>query len=260
MTSAIAAFSGTVSYEFRMQIRRPAVWIAIGGVALLVMGRTLRGNLVSFRGLSPFSLEANVAAIGSYFLPIVFGILLADRLPRERRLRTAELLESLPAGDGLRLWGKYVGALAATLLPLVLAYLLLSSLVAVRLQAADPLAAFVPIFLVEVLPGLLFVGAFSIGCPAVIPTPLYAILFTGYWFWGNLVPPSHAPTLSCTPLTPIGAYAAVAFFGARGQACGLTQQRLGLAGGVFSIVLLLAVGGLFLLTVQGLRRRQLQRR
>ncbi len=86
MTPAIAAFAGTVSYEFRMQVRRPAVWIAIGGVALLVMGRTLRGNLVSFRGLSPFTLEANVAAIGSYFLPVVFGILLADRLPRERRL------------------------------------------------------------------------------------------------------------------------------------------------------------------------------
>ncbi len=265
MRPVVAAFGGAVSYEYRMQIRRPALWIAVALITLLVLGRAFAGNLAGFGSISAstyraFPLEANVVAIGSYFLPIVFGILLADRLPRERRLGTLELLDSLPVGSGLRLWAKYVGALAAVLLPLLLGYLALTLVVAVRLHETGPLAAFLPVFALEALPGLLFVGAFSIGCPAALPVPLYAVLYTGYWFWGNLVPPSHAPTISCTPLTPIGTYASVAFFGARGQACGLTQQRVGLAGGIGSIALLLAVGAVFLLVVQGLLRRQRQRR
>jgi hypothetical protein len=61
-------------------------------------------------------------------------------------------------------------------------------------------------------------------------------------------------------LTPIGRYAAVAFFDARGEGCGLTQQNLGFGGGIASIALLLAVGGLLLLLVQGLSRRQARHR
>jgi ABC-2 type transport system permease protein len=260
MRPATAALAGAVSYEFRMQVRRPAVWIAIGGVALFVMARALRGGLAGFRSLSPLQMESDIAIISSYFLPIIFGILLADRLPRERRLGTVELLESVPVGVGVRLWGKYLGAVGATLLPIALAYLLAASLVAIRLRDAGPLVAFVPVLLLVVLPGLLFVGAFSIGCPAVIPTPLYAILFTGYWFWGNVVSPSRVPTISCTPLTPIGKYAAVAFFDARGRGCGLTQQTLGYAGGIASIALLLALSVSLLLLVQGLSHRHAQRR
>jgi hypothetical protein len=265
MSPAIAAFCGAVRYEYRMQVRRPAVWIAVALITLLVLGRAFAGNLVGFQSIpaffsTAFPLEANVVAIGGYFLPVVFGILLADRLPREHRLGTLELLESLPVGSGLRLWGKYVGAMAATLLPLLLGYLSLTLVVAVRLHEAGLLAAFLPVFALEALPGLLFVGAFSVGCPAAMPAPLYAVLYTGYWFWGNLVPPSHAPTISCTPLTPIGKYASIAFFGTRGQECRLTQQGVGLAGGIGSVALLLAVGAAFLLLVQGIRQQQLQRR
>lgn len=260
MRLANTALAGAMAYEFRMQVRRPAVWIAIGGVALLLLARSLRGSLAGFRSLAPLRLESNIAIISSYFLPIIFGILLADRLPRERRLGTTELLSSMPVSEGVRIWGKYVGAVGATLLPVALAYLLSASFLALRLQDAGPLVAFVPVLLLVVLPGLLFVGAFSIGCPAVIPTPLYAILFTGYWFWGNVVSPSRVPTISCTPLAPIGKYAAVAFFDARGEGCGLTQQSLGFAGGIASIALLLAVGGLLLVLVQGLSRRQARRR
>jgi ABC-2 type transport system permease protein len=260
MRPANTALAGAVAYEFRMQVRRPAVWIAIGGLALLLMARALRGSPASFRSLTPLRLESNIAIISSYFLPIIFGILLADRLPRERRLGTTELLASMPVGEGVRLWGKYLGAVGATLLPVTLAYLLTAGFLALRLQDGGPLLAFLPVFFLVVLPGLLFVGAFSIGCPAVIPTPLYAILFTGYWFWGNVVSPSRVPTISCTPLTPIGRYAAVAFFDARGAGCGLTQQALGIAGGIASIALLLAVGGLLLVFVQGLSRQQARRR
>lgn len=70
------------------------------------------------------------------------------------------------------------------------------------------------------LPGLLFVGAFSIACTAILWVPLYQFLFTGYWFWGNWLlqgPQSPlyipVPTLSGTLLTPAGYYAAIGLFG-----------------------------------------------
>ncbi len=134
MSTTASAFAGTVRYEFQMQFRRPAIWITVGAIALLILGTAFRGSRANFGNLSTPALEATVAGIGSYFLPIVFGILLADRLPRERRLGTTELLESLPVGDGLRLWGKYVGTIAATLVPLVVGYLALTAIVAFRQQ------------------------------------------------------------------------------------------------------------------------------
>jgi len=53
---------------------------------------------------------------------------------------------------------------------------------------------------------LLFVGAFSIVCPAIIPVPLYSLFLLGYWVWGNLIPPRMMPTLNCTLLLPSGGY------------------------------------------------------
>jgi hypothetical protein len=43
---------------------------------------------------------------------------------------------------------------------------------------------------------------------------VYQVLFTGYWFWGNFLNPAALPTLNGTVLTPSGAFAAYAFFGA----------------------------------------------
>src|SRR5260370_19208210 len=63
-------------------------------------------------------------------------------------------------------------------------------------------------FVLIVLPGLLFVAAFSIACPAILWVPLYEFLFVGYWFWGNALSPTRTgiQTLSQTILTPIGTY------------------------------------------------------
>jgi ABC-2 type transport system permease protein len=69
-------------------------------------------------------------------------------------------------------------------------------------------------YVVIVLPGMFFVAAFSIACPAVIWVPLYQFLFFGYWFWGNLLSPSSGlPTLNGTILTPIGSVIGASFFG-----------------------------------------------
>jgi len=92
----IGIFAGVFRYELRMQAHRYAVWIvltAVGGLLFAAMTqehpehRQLGLELVRSR-----TFELN------FLLPVAFGILLSDRLRRERRLKTEELLASLPAG------------------------------------------------------------------------------------------------------------------------------------------------------------------
>ncbi len=210
---------GVCRYEFRMQARRPAVWLLIGIIGVLLVA------LFDFQAQGGEPRPAIVRLADqmqnlNFFLPIAFGILLADRLPRERRLHTEELLQSLPSGSGVRLWGKYAGAVLATTVPIVLVVIAGLLITVLRLNAASQLPALPPLFLAIMLPGLLFVGVFAIACTTFLPAALFSVLFVGYWFWGNLVPPGIMPTLSCTPLTPLGGYAAAAFFN-DGPVCGM---------------------------------------
>jgi ABC-type transport system involved in multi-copper enzyme maturation permease subunit len=238
-----------------MQLRRRSVWVAIFITGLMVAGIALRVGAEEIRGdaTTVYQLTEIVVGIVSYFLPIVFGVLLADRLPRDARLNASELLDSLPAPASTRLWGKYLGASTATMIPLFAAYVFVVATIAVKLQRLDMLPALLPIFAVTVVPGLLFVGAFSIACTTVLPTPFYAIFFIGYWFWGNVLPPSRLPTISCTPLTPIGHYIATGIFDALPNACGFTQAKIGVGGALESIALLLLIGAAAILATSTFR-------
>ena len=122
------------------------------------------------------------------------------------------MLDTTPASDALRLVGKYLGATSATILPIVIIYVLGIAWLATQFDATTVLGQGVTAFVLINLPGLLFVAAFSICVPIVMPVPLYQFLFVGYWFWGNLVPPETMPTLSATWLAPIGYVPAQAFF------------------------------------------------
>lgn len=247
--------SGVFAYEFRMQICRPAVWIALAGSSLFVLGLFFSDWPLPPDPQLPLLERATSALKGSRgFLPIVFGILLADRLPRERRLRTGELFDSLPAGNGVRLWGKYLGATTATVGVFFLLTLISTVCMAVKLEDLALVPAVIPVFALVELPGLFFIGAFSIACTRFLPTPLFAILFIGYWPWGNLFPPRPIPNLSCTPLTAIGRYASIGFFNQDpdpGKTCGLTQDDISVAAAIGSIVLVCAIATLAMLTLQG---------
>lgn len=67
-------------------------------------------------------------------------------------------------------------------------------------------------FAATMLLGLLFISAFSIACPAFIWVPLYQFLYIGYWFWGNILNIDNFPSLSKTPLAPIGNQASIGIF------------------------------------------------
>ena len=211
----LPVFLGVLKYEFRMQVQRRALWITYLCIALLLGRFGIFGELLTNSHHEPLLTLVvrwtnNVNAI----FPICVGVLLADRLPRDRKTKVDELFTAMPGALSIRLIGKYFGSMLATLLPMSLFYSI--GVGCILYQSHDLLA--IPFaletFAAIVLPGILFVSAFSIACPAILWVPLYQFLFVGYWFWGNWLPPSLGiPTLSDTILTPIGGYMSEGFFG-----------------------------------------------
>ena len=256
-TGAWTALAGATRYEFGMQIRRKALWVVFATFALpTVFGAAWTPYTGVPEGFSVTYVVISWSLVVQFLLPIAFGCLLADRLPRDRDTRMEELLGTLPAPVGIRLLGKYLGATLATLVPVVLIWA--PGVACVAVESGDPwvLALGVLAFATVNLPGLLFVGAFSVACPVVLWVPLYQLLYVGYWFWGNLIPTSPTggnliPSLSHTILTPFGEYMASGFFGT-----GQTTVRATASEGMASMGLLLGLGALALLCAYALLRRK----
>ncbi|MDI3299692.1 MAG: hypothetical protein QJR08_11095 [Bacillota bacterium] len=211
-----------LGYEFRMQLRRWAMWVwMVGWSLLLPTGMSNPWNLLPHVPAGPAG-EAGLMrvvvewAIVVNFFQVPFGLMLADRLARDRRLRLGELLETMPVGRGRQLLGKYLGSSLATLLPVLVVYAAGVGYVLAHRPEARVLLWAAEAFAAVMLPGFLFVGAYSVAVPAVLPVALYQVLYVGYWFWGNALNPRWLPTLSGTILVPAGDNASLGFFGVRG--------------------------------------------
>lgn len=201
----MTAFRAAFGYELRMQLRKVSVWVTIGVLALLTAVTTNPGDMVM-----PIedgrAAAVRAARLTMLLLPVGFGCLVADRLVRDDRLGVRSLLDATPGGLGTRLVGKYLGSCAATAIPIVGCYLLLIGAYSIR---HGNIAAFghAGLLIVAVMvPALLFVGAFALLCPLVMPTPLFRVLFVGYWFWTTTIYPSLLPTLNGTLFTPVNGY------------------------------------------------------
>lgn len=211
MTSQpLRGFGGSLRYEFRMQIRKRSVWIvpALTLVLFLLIGGSLLRDLFD-PGERPAEARTAVVSLAVQvhaLLAIGFGCLLADRLIRDDRLRVAPILDATPAGPGARLLGKYLAAGAATAAPIAVVYFGLAAGYAVHTGAPEALGWSLAAFGLVFVPGLLFVAAFALAAPLVMPAPLFRVLFVGYWLWGNLVGPDMMPTLAQTLIHPLGAY------------------------------------------------------
>lgn len=247
MSSATwSALAGATRYEFRMQLRRRAVWIISGLFGLLSLTPIGLTTPWQYDTTMPVSRVVAEWALGTQLLlPIAFGALLADRVPRDRRTRVDELLETLPDSPGARLVGKYAGSALATMAPIFLLYCAGLGYVLVRWGDWRAVPLGLAAFLAINLPGLLFVAALSVACPAALWVPLYQLLFVCYWFWGNLLNPADEfplPSPSGTWLTPVGQYQASGFFGREG----LWVRGAAAWEGLASIALLLALAALAL--------------
>jgi hypothetical protein len=202
-------------FEFRMQVRRVAVWaVQLGLIGLVLFTAGPDGPLQLRPGTPLPAVMATWALAVSMITPLGTGLLLADRGRRERRLGVGGLLDATPAAPGARWWGKAIGATAATITPVACGWAALTGYLAARHgPAALPLG--LAAFAAVTLPGLIFVSAFALSVPLLTGAPLFRVGFTGYWFWGNLTPPNFVPTLAGTPFEPVGEYASGGWFGGR---------------------------------------------
>jgi ABC-2 type transport system permease protein len=225
MTSETAGTLGaSLRYEFRMQVRKRTVWIvpALTVVLFLLIGGSLLRDLFD---PNERPAEARTAVVGLAvqvhgLLSIGYGCLLADRLIRDDRLRVAAILDATPARPGARLVGKYVGAGAATAVPILMVYFGFATAYAVDTGAPHALGWALATSAVVIVPGLLFVAAFALAVPLVMPAALFRVMFVGYWLWGNVVAPDMMPTLARTLVHPLGGYpldALLDFHGIEGE-------------------------------------------
>jgi ABC-2 type transport system permease protein len=246
---------GALCYEFRMQIHRFAVWATFLGFAALVFAISGQGNWTHWSGeKSALDSFANWTVVVNLFIPPALGILLADRLYRDRKMHMDELLNTTTGSIGARLLGKYLGSLLATLVPMLIIYAIGIGYISYHWQAIQgwwsvlrALPDALALFLVVIIPGALFIAAFSLAMPMFLWLPLYQFLFVGYWFWGNAFNPGKGiPTLSNTILTPLGGYMLAGFFG---EDSGLIVHQATVMQGVESLLLLLAIAACVLIAL-----------
>ncbi len=217
----MSRFIGLFRHELGMALRRRGAWVAYGSLLAFYtvllfapppLGERVQGEVIAVSEV--WSVAGRFMAALNVFLPVAVGLLSADRVVRDSRLGVRELQQSTPLATTTYVLAKYAGALAAALLPvLVWATLVALTMTALGHAPAGLLAAIPVAFLAITVPAFAFVVAFSLACPLVMPLAVYQILFTGYWFWANFVPPQLFPTLNGTLLTPSGVFALHGFFG-----------------------------------------------
>ncbi len=247
-------FSQLFAVELRMSITRPGLWLAYGVLGLFYavvlfapppLGERVPGVTISAGEVWPVAGRFMVA-LNVYF-PVAVGLLSADRLQRDFRLGMRELQASTPLGLPAYVAAKYLGVLTSFLLPLLgWVMLVVAAMVAIGHAPASLLAASPIAFLAITVPAFAFVVAFSLACPLAMPLPVYQILFTGYWFWANFIPPQLFPTLNGTLLTPSGIYALQGFFGGHTIRNGAEPLLYGPGDAVLNLAVLAGSAGLAL--------------
>ncbi|MGZ6388262.1 MAG: hypothetical protein ACXWQZ_03255, partial [Ktedonobacterales bacterium] len=165
--SQLAALLGAMRYEFLMQIRRVALWV--GMLFLYPFYFNHFSDLYLDSSIFPSARVslAQWALFIALFFPLAAGLLLADRFTRDHKTRVDELLTTTQSTLSVRLAGKYIGSTLATLVPIFVAYAIGAAIIIGYWRAFGDVPLALALFLAGLLPGVLFVGAFSIACTTV---------------------------------------------------------------------------------------------
>lgn len=214
----MARFFGVFRHEFMMSIRRPGLWIAFGLLfsfyTLAVFWQSDSAERITVPADEIWRFSGRMGFTFNLFLPVLIGILSADRMQRDFREGVRELQLSTPLNNAIYILGKYFGVLISASLPVLIWVWGMTSLYIWKGNA--PLNLFYSMTLVYfsmMLPAYAFVIAFSLSFPLIMPLRVYQILFTGYWFWGNYIDTEVFPTLNGTLLTPGGMLVFQGYFG-----------------------------------------------
>ena len=231
----MSQFFEITRYEYRLSTRRIGFWIAyllLGlfySVTVLLPSGDPASDIISPDQI--WQEAGSMIFIFNIFMPLLAGILAADRMQRDFQSGINELQRSTPLSNSVYLMAKYLGVLASVLTPFFIIAFGNSTLMIIRGQA--PLQFLWPVLLAVLaiaVPAHAFVVAFSLACPLIMPLRVYQVLFTGYWFWGNLLSPQAFPTISDTILNAVGQYPVQAYFGTNNTAThpvsdGFTQPQ-----------------------------------
>jgi len=214
----MAQFLGLTRHDFVMSIRRPGFRIAyalLGAFyAISIFTPSPDGSSDIIPPDQLWSEAGHIVFMFNIFMPLLAGILAADRMQRDFRTGVHELQRSAPLSTPTYILAKYLGVLASVLLPFFVISLVAGlSMVIKGLAPVQFLWPLTLAFLSVAVPAHAFVVAFSLACPLVMPLRVYQVLFTGYWFWGNLLSPKAFPTISDTLLNAVGQYPLQAYFG-----------------------------------------------
>jgi hypothetical protein len=191
--------------------------IVASGVLPLLAWETLNQRFAQDTGAQAV---ADWASFLNHTVPVGAVMVLANRLPRDRRLHVDELLDSLPTSLSARLWGKALGATVATIVPFLLIALAGVVYIAVHIHAAPAIPLGLEAILTINLPALLFVAALCILLSAVIWTPAVGLICAAVWIWAQL-PPTDNPAPGNSVLSPYGDYAIAGLFGSDRGSAGL---------------------------------------
>ncbi len=214
----MSQFFGVTLHEFGMSIRRPGFWIAYILLFLFYMITAITpatdGSNEVILPNKIWQEAGHTVFMFNIFMPLLAGILTADRMRRDFHNGVRELQRSTPLSIPGYVLAKYLGNLASVLTPMLLTVLGVgASIIARGLAPVGFLWPLLAAFLSISVPAHAFVVAFSLACPLVLPLRVYQVLFTGYWFWGNLLSPQAFPTISDTVLNSVGQYPLQAYFG-----------------------------------------------
>jgi hypothetical protein len=257
--SRTSAFLGAFRYEFAMQLRRKAMWIGLAMISALLFFILIVTTGKSANTDTPQEALGYMASGITLLLAIGVGLLLANRVPRDRALRVEELLRVAPTSAATRLFGKYLGATLAVSIPILLIQLAQTAYIANYFHDISVFPRSLAIFFSVTLPTILFVGAFAIAFTTFLWAPLFQFLFVGYWIWANGNPddlPFFTP--NGTLLSANGDYALKGFFdyGLPSQGLSHTAVTPWLALANLAVILGLAVVALLVgLGIQSWRYR-----
>ena len=260
----MSQFLGVARHEFNMSIRRPGFWIAyalLGSFyAVSVFASSPDGSSDVIRPEQIWSEAGHIVFMFNIFLPLLAGILGADRMQRDFRTGVRELQRSAPLSTPAYILAKYLGVVGSVLMPIFILVSIVGLLLVIKGSA--PVQFLWPLllaFLSIAVPAHAFVVAFSLACPLVMPLRVYQVLFTGYWFWGNLLSPQAFPTISDTPLNAVGQYPLQAYFGMYTVSTQAVSEAFTPSEAVLNLVVLAACIVIVLSTLNAYLRLQSRR-
>jgi ABC-type transport system involved in multi-copper enzyme maturation permease subunit len=236
----------TARAELLALLRRPGVMAVIAALAAF--------PLLTYHHLYDGDTTRIVVAQAYFmntFAPVAIGVVLADRFVRDRALGVEEVLDALPVGAAPRLWGRFLGLVVGAAIPVLAVWIVAAAHIAVVVHDPTALLLALVAFAAGVLPGLIVVCALSMVGPVLMGIALFRVVFTVYWFWGNLVPTQLMPSPSASWFTPIGGVTLSTLFHAD-----LGYPALTVTDGVASITVLTVTGAALLVALQYLEHRR----